>query len=297
MTDNTFAYCVAFTSNLIYAFSIHIFAHYSRKVSALWINFIKAFIAMVLFFGTIVFMNYSFAYSSSIIFLMILSGVLGTGIGDLALLTALKELGPGRAMVLVAFHPLVTGILSFFIFGQTLSLHKLIAILFMILCIVIFSFESFKKSGQWGMKGILLVLTAIVLDAVGIILMKKVNVLSSINSFEANFYRCLGVVVFFIIWNYFKPFQIIDKIKEQSRRSIFIILAGAFLGTFMALFLNFVAYTTVKDNLATISSISISCSVFATIIECVLEKKKPSPYLILSFVLMFCGVFIFLFAQ
>ena len=147
------------------------------------------------------------------------------------------------------------------------------------------------------MKGIALVLSAIILDVIGVLMIKEAELLSKINPFEASFYRCLGVVVFFLIWNQFKPFNIIEGIKKQSKKSTLIILAGAFLGTFLALAIIFKAYTTVNDNLATISSINISCSLFAALFECIHEKKKPGRYLIISFLLMICGVSIFLFVE
>lgn len=297
MSDNLFAYTLALTANIIFAFSVQIFTHYSRKISAIWMNFVKAFIAMILFLGAIVIMGWNFSFSNEVLLLLFVSGILGLGIGDLALLTALRDLGPGRAMVIVAFHPVIMGIFSYLRYGKGLSSYKILAIFFMILCIFVFSLESMKKVGNWGVKGIALVLSAIILDVIGVLMIKEAELLSKINPFEASFYRCLGVVVFFLIWNQFKPFNIIEGIKKQSKKSTLIILAGAFLGTFLALAIIFKAYTTVNDNLATISSINISCSLFAALFECIHEKKKPGRYLIISFLLMICGVSIFLFVE
>ena len=296
METNHLAYIYALLANLIFAFSVQIFTHYSRKVSAVWMNFVKALIALLLFSIAILVMNWDFSFSTKVVLLLFCSGLLGLGIGDLALLTALRDLGPARAMMLVAFHPIITGVLSYFIFDQYLSLNKMLAIVFMILCILVFSIESIKREGNWGGKGIALVLVAICLDAVGVMMLKEAKIESGINPFEANFYRCLGAVSFFIIWCFFKPINLWNGFKEQSSKSVLIIVVGSFLGTFLSLALIFKAYMT-SDSLATISSINISCSIFAALFECIHKKKAPGRYLIISFLLMIAGVSTFIFVD
>ncbi|MCM8525954.1 MAG: DMT family transporter [Lentisphaeraceae bacterium] len=296
MDSNTIAYLLALSANIIFAFSVQVFAHYSKKVSAIWMNYVKALVALCLFFITVLVMNWEFTFSAKVIMLLFCSGLLGLGIGDLALLTALRELGPGRAMMLVAFHPIITGVLSYFIFDQRLSAYKLSAILLMILCILVFSLESLKKEGHWGGRGIFLVLTAIILDSIGVMMVKEAELISKINSFEANFFRCAGAVSVFLIWALFKPFGFIKGFKEQSFKSIVLILTGSFLGTFLALALIFRAYTS-ADNLAVISSINISGSIFAALFECLHKKKAPGKYLLLSFLFMIAGVSTFIFVD
>ena len=297
MDSNFQAYSFALLANLIFAFSVQIFTHYSRKVSAVWMNYVKALIALGLFTVTVFVMDWQFVFSSKVILLLFFSGLLGLAIGDLALLTALRDLGPGRAMMMVAFHPIITGILSYLFFDQQLSLNKMLAIVFMILCILVFSIESVKRDGHWGGKGISLVLTAIVLDSLGIMMLKEAERESGINPFEANFYRCLGAVTFFLVWCFFKPIKFWEGLKAQSKKSILIILTGSILGTFISLALIFKAYTIVTDNLATIASINISCSIFAALFECIHQKRAPGRYLIISFILMAAGVSIFIFVD
>ena len=294
MDSNLIAYSLALLANIIFAFSIQIFAHYSRKVSAIWMNYIKALVALCFFFLSILIMNWDFSFSTKVILLVVCSGLLGLGIGDLALLTALRDLGPGRAMMLFSFHPIITGILSYFIFNQHLSTNKMIAIFFMILCILVYSIESLKREGNWGGKGIFLVLTAVCLDSIGVMMVKEAELISKINTFEANFFRCIGAVSFFLIWCLIKPFDVWKGVKEQSFKSITIIIVGSFLGTFLALALVFKAYTS-ADNLAVISSINISGSIFAALFECLHKRKAPGRYLILSFLFMIIGVSTFIF--
>lgn len=296
MDSNTIAYLLALSANIIFAFSVQVFAHYSKKVSAIWMNYVKALVALCLFFISVLLMNWEFTFSTKVILLLFCSGLIGLGIGDLALLTALRELGPGRAMMLAAFHPIITGVLSYFIYNQRLSVYKLSAILLMILCILVFSLESLKKEGHWGGRGIFLALSAVFLDSIGVMMVKEAELISKINSFEANFFRCAGAVSVFLIWGLFKPFGFIKGFKEQSFKSIILILTGSFLGTFLALALIFRAYTS-ADNLAVISSINISGSIFAALFECLHKKKAPGKYLLLSFLFMIAGVSTFIFVD
>ena len=140
MDQTSQAYLLALTANIIFALSVQVFAHYSEKVSAAWMNWFKAVVAFICFTVTVLIIkDYSFIHPGNIISLLVISGILGLAIGDLCLLAALKDLGPGRTMVLVAFHPLITGVLSWHFHGEAMELYEISAVFFMIyLC----SFQS-----------------------------------------------------------------------------------------------------------------------------------------------------------
>ena len=288
------AYALVISANLIFAVAIQAFTYYSRKISATWMNYFKASVALICCIVAVFITGGDFDYSLKIIGLLLLSGIIGLAIGDLCLLAAFKELGPGRAMVLVSFHPLITGVLSYLFHGQEIDFEKFWAILFMVACMITFSIESFKLKGRWYIAGILLALAGVALDSLSMILIKEVSQESTIGDFEGCAIRSLGAVIFFSIWAWFKPIKIWGHFKEQTTRGKWALLLSSFFGTFVALALYFRAIRLAEDNLATLASINISCSIFASFFECIHQKTKPSKYLIISFVFMLSGLYIFL---
>ena len=122
----------ALSANLVFALAVQVFAYYSEKVSAIWMNWFKACVALVCFAAAVIIGGGTFDYSLKVSGMLFLSGVIGLAIGDLCLFAALKDLGPGRAMVLMAFHPLITGGLSYVFHGDVMAGYKIFAVIFMI---------------------------------------------------------------------------------------------------------------------------------------------------------------------
>ena len=294
MSDTYQAYTLTLSANLIFALCIQVFAHYSRKISPLWMNCFKATVALICFSLAVLLTGGSFDFSFKVISLLVLSGVIGLAIGDFCLLAAFKELGPGRAMVLVSFHPLITGVLSYLFHGQSIEASKLGAVVFMMACMITFSLESFKMKGEWYIGGALLALAGVCLDSLSMILIKEVGLGSQIGDLEGCALRCIGAVAFFLCLNFFKPIKLWTHYKERTTKGKWAIMITSFFGTFVALLLIFRAVRLTKDNLATLASINISCSVFASLFECIHKKEKPSVYLVVAFIFMFAGLFIFL---
>jgi drug/metabolite transporter (DMT)-like permease len=294
MNSATEAYILVIFANLIFALAIQVFAYYSKAISATWMNFFKACVAIFCFSAVVIFSGGTLDYSLKVIGLLVLSGVLGLAIGDLCLLAAFKELGPGRAMVLVAFHPLITGIMSYFFHGHEIDLEKFWAIIFMVACMVTFSLEAFKKKGNWYFGGIILALSGVALDALSMNMIKEVGDSCDITPFEGCTFRCIGAVAFFSIWTWFRPIKLWGNYKKQTIKAKVAILLASFFGTFVALSLIFRAIQLTKDNLATLASINISCSILASTFECIHQKVWPSKYLCVAFVFMLTGLYIFL---
>ena len=285
------AYVLALCANLSFAFGSQFFTHFTRKFSSTWMNAAKALIAGVGFLLTILlttgfheisFMGFSF---------FILSGAIGLGVGDIFLLRAFGEIGPGRTMVIFGFHPIIVGIISYILFSQVIELQKLWGILFFVACLLVFSLESLKKHGHWKLDGILFAFLGMFFDACGVLLTRySFDLNSSITPLEGNFHRCLGALLVYIIIKKFSPFDFRKNFKSLDIRGRGFLFLGAFFGTYLSLGLYLKAIQ-ITDNLALVSSISITSVIFSSTFECIWEKKKPSVYLIVAFLFFFCGMF------
>lgn len=289
------AYIYALLSNFSYGLGSQFFAHYSRRLSPAWVTIFKGLTDCLLFLLTVLVFSGFHPIAPSYIGLFMLSGFIGLGIGDIFVMKSFATIGPGRTMMLFAFQPLVVGTFSFFLFEQSLDARKFISIFFFIVCVFIFSLENYKKSGKWSLLPILVALTGMFLDGSGIILTRLAfDGAPAINALEANLYRSLGAVVAFIIlcrvikvdfWANFK------KLPLKSKGYMFV---GSVLGCYLALLFYLQAIKT-TTSLASVSSIAVTGVIFGAFFECLLEKKRPSNYLLAAFGFFFCACYFLFF--
>jgi len=291
--DNS-VYMLALGSNLFFALGSIIYTKYARLISSVWMNTFKASFALMCFALTITLLGQWHALEVSFFIPLLISGAIGLGIGDIFILKSFASIGPGRTMMLFGFQPLIIGALSYLFFQQTLDLNKFWAIIFFIACLITFSLENLRTSGQWDFKGIVWALTGMLLDALGIILTRySFNQNPSITSWEGNFYRCLGAIAVFLMISYFRPFNFFNILKELPKNCKLSLSLGSLLGTYCSLSLYLMAIQ--MGNLATISGLSITGTLFAAFFECLYFKRKPSKYLILGLCFFLFGMKFLLF--
>lgn len=281
---------LALGSNFFFALGSQFFTHYSRTIGATWMNWYKAFVAQVCFFGWLIFTTGVSLIPISQALPLMLSGLVGLGAGDVFLLLAFKEMGPGRTLMLFAFQPLIIGFSAFLFFNQTIDTTRFWAIFFFILCILIFSLESFKRERHWGMRGIMLALLGMALDATGVLITRKMfDTNGSLSPLLTNFYRTNGALIFFFILSLTrKDLFLFKPLKNLSKKSIFYVSLGSLFGTFISLSLYLKAIQTA--HLASLSAVAITGTIFSAIFECLWNKKLPSIYLVVAFISFLLGM-------
>lgn len=280
---------LALGANLSFAVGSQIFTHYARKFSSTWMNFFKAMVGLIGFGLTISLTGMWHDIPFSWVCLFLLSGTIGLGIGDILLLKAFSALGAGRTLILFSFQPLILGIMSYFAFDQMLDSRKFLAIFFFILCVAITSLEGFKKDKKWQATGIALALGGILLDATGLIITRYTfDNNPEISSLEGNFYRCLGAIIFFLFLSRVRPYNILNQFKELNLKNRFMVILGGFLGTYLSLALYLHAVQ--KAHLASLAGVAITGTIFSNIVECLVEKKYPSKYLLVSLIFFAFGM-------
>jgi drug/metabolite transporter (DMT)-like permease len=272
----------ALGANFSFALGSIFFTHYSRSLGAHWTNWFKALVA-ALSFGLYlsITQTWGIPYSREVVFLLV-SGFIGLGMGDVFILKAFSQMGPGRTMILFSFQPLVMALFAFIQLGQTLVGYKAIAILFLGLCVFIINIEAFRQRGHWEIKGVIFAFMGMLLDAFGIILTRQAFDGSEIDAFNANFIRCIGALCFFGVWSLFKPLQLLSKVKELKGIDLTRIIFGSWLGTFLALSLYLTAIK--SAHLASLTALSVSGTIFSNGLECLYLKKWPSRYLLLALI-------------
>lgn len=107
-----------------YAGSSTMFSYTVKDSSPTRSNFLRGAICSVIFFGIL------FTTSDEIIpnntlhvySLVVVSGVLGIGVGDTFFLKAIEKMGARNTLLIESLSPIFTGIVSYFYSGETLGL-------------------------------------------------------------------------------------------------------------------------------------------------------------------------------
>ncbi len=284
---------LAFGATAIFSLSCLFYTLYSQRFSAFWVNTLKTSIA-ALCFGLVTSLFFEWhTLSIQSLSLFFISGFAGLGIGDLFLLLALTRLGAARTLIVFGFGPLFTGFIGYWFLEQKLTSGHSLAILFLLACLFIFSYERYKEGKGWELKGVIFALSGVFLDSFGIGLTRGGFELSpQVLPLEANFYRSLGALLFFIIYSYFVPLKLISNFKTLDFKQRITIVLACLSGTFLSLWL---WNTAVKwGHLATISAIGVTGPFLAAFFECVYYNKMPSRYLLIASIFFSAGVYILL---
>jgi drug/metabolite transporter (DMT)-like permease len=287
---------LALGSNISFAVASLFFTDYSRQISSTWMNYFKVCVAFLCFSIVCFIFQIPFNLSSSSFYLLVVSGAIGLLIGDIFLFRAFMHLGSGRVLMIFGFQPLLLGLSSYYFFQEDFSFHRLMAILFLVACLFCFSLESFKEKGHWDISGLIYALLGVFLDGIGVLLTKQAFRLSpDVSVLSANFIRagaaflgffCLSLIPYFSL-SLVKPYMALPK-KDK-----YLVVMASGLGTFLSLVFYLKAIQI--GHIATISAISGTSPLFATLFEILNGRKKVTPYLIGAFLSFFIGLSILLF--
>lgn len=287
---------LALCSNISFSVASLYFTDFSKKISSVWVNYVKALVAFVCFSLLCLFLSIPFQLSQLSFFWLCISGFLGLFIGDIFLFKGFAHLGSGRVLMIFGFQPLFLGIASVFIFQESFSLNRLIAIFFLILCLLCFSLESVRQKGHWDFKGIMFALIGILLDGSGVLLTKKAFIESpEMSVFSANLIRMGSALLGFFILSFLPQFKmsLIEPFTRLETKEKKTILFASFLGTFLSL--TFYLKAIQIGHIATISAITGTSPLFATIFEIYKGRKPLTKYLVIALFSFVIGVSLLIF--
>lgn len=285
----------ALGSNVTFAIASVFFTEFSRKVSPNWVNYLKATVAFICFSLVILFFGIDLTMAQKSLVLLIVSGFTGLMIGDIFLFRAFAHLGPGRVLMIFGFQPLLIGVASYYLFDTVFAPFQLLALFFLIGCIVCFSLESFHEKGHWDSIGIFFALTGVILDAAGLMMTKAAfNLTPTLSPFVANAVRAGTTVIGFFLVSLVPLFhlKLLAPFKHLTAREKRLALFSGFLGTFIAL--GFYLQAIRLGQLSIISAIAGTSPLLATLFEIYRGRKRMSLYLAIATLFFLIGFTILL---
>lgn len=254
-------------------------------------NTVKTVVALVSCFITLSLLGWWTQRPSIDVWPFFMSGFIGLALGDMFLISAFARIGSARTMVLWGFQPVFVGIGSYLFFGEEFDSIRLFAIVLLISCLLSFSYEGFKKKGHWEIKGLVLALTGVLFDAVGLFFSRygfESNIL--IVPLEGHFYRCCGAILCFFLLAQVTPLKFFKNISSLKISEKGIVLTACFLGTFISIYLSLSAIQI--GHLPSLAALSITTPLFTSLIEHIYEKRWPSFLFLFAFFQFLVGFFL-----
>lgn len=312
-------YLLTLASTLTFSSSSLIFATYSRRVSVLWMNAAKAFVALVFVSLTVpILLSMAGPLSAWVpptttaTMALFISGAIALGIGDLFLLDAFVRIGVSRTLMLYGFQPIFLGLVGSLALGQTfaLDIFRVVAIATLIGCLLIFSLERYRQTQSWELRGLAMAVIGVSMDSIGVLLTRYAFDQSPhTQPLEGHFIRCLGALFAYAMVALFihgrRRIQgsedrtpvvgLISNFLRFDGRSRALLILGCFGGTFLSLCFYLTAIQI--GHLASISAITITGPMFAALLESVVHRHRPSRYLLCAFALFIAGFTLLLFAR
>jgi drug/metabolite transporter (DMT)-like permease len=247
----------ALSAACLWAVASVIYGRLGERIPPLQLNLIKGVVAIALFLLTIL-INGEFLPNISALplCLLLLSGVIGIGLGDTTFFATINSLGARRALLMGTLAPPITAIFALIFLQERLNLSAWCGILLTILGVAWVVTErtpDIKDISTIDLhRGIGFGLITAVTNATGAVLARAAFVDMNISPLWAALLRLIaGVLVLVIMSILLKEKNIIKFQNLQSSRVIFAAFFAAFCGTYLGIWLQQIA---IKFTVAGIAS-------------------------------------------
>jgi drug/metabolite transporter (DMT)-like permease len=261
---------MALGTAIIWATSVIFFKKSGEKVHPIGLNIFKNLLAFILFIFTMILLDIDF-YNPDVSLndygLLLISGVLGIGVGDTLFFMCLNRLGAGlTAIVDCCYAPIAIG-LSFMYLGESLTWFQILGVILILSAIIAATYKKSEQSIDQKnlILGIIFGVFGLFFMAVGVVIIKPV--LDTQSLIWVTEIRLLGGILILLPMIYFhrQRRSIIKSTFDMKQRSNMII--GSFLGAYLAMifWLGGLKYTQVSTASALNQTTNIFIFVFAAI--------------------------------
>lgn len=230
----------------IWAAASIVYTGVGRQLSPLVLNLVKGLIAIALLLLTLLFLGKLLPSVSLMpVLLLLLSGVIGIGIGDTAYFAALNSLGARRALVLESLSPPLGAFLALVFLQEQLAP---LAWLGIGLTIAGVTWVVMERSPQPNgtlthppLRGIVAGLVAAAGQAIGAVLSRAALAGTDVDPLWSTLIRLLAGILMLLIWFSAQKHPIQKLAPLRSRRLWGIVIMAAFASTYLGIWLQQIA--------------------------------------------------------
>ncbi len=256
----------AFGAAISWTYACFIWRSHTKKYESIDINLIKNVIAFLIFLPA--FFNFHILTDFKSLLILLLSGVVGIGLGDTFYIKSLQVIGTRRTLSIEALSPLLASLFGETFINENLSLRSYIGI-------IITSFSLFillrqrtnllihnqtKSKKEKNFKIYIFPLLSVLCAVLGGLLTRIVFLEKDLSPFQTTEIRLLGAIIFLITIKNFKVNFFLKRLDNNSQKKF---LLSIFLGTNLGILLQQIVFKNLPLGIGwTILSISPVISLF-----------------------------------
>jgi drug/metabolite transporter (DMT)-like permease len=239
----------------LWALATVIFGRLGKVLPPLILNLTKGAIAVLLLGLTVLLLQRTpVGINRTTLSLLLASGIIGIGAGDTAYFASLNHLGPRRALLMETLAPPIAALIALLFLGETLTLWAWIGILLTLLGVVwVVSERVPQPSGrvaEMNYLGLILGLLAAIGQAIGAVLSRAALANTGVDPLWSTLLRLVAGLILMVgvlrwqgpLGNYIRPLK--------SWKILGGLVLGAFMGTYLALYLQQTALKYAETGIA-----------------------------------------------
>ncbi len=232
----------AFGAAISWTYACFIWRSQTQKYKSIDINLIKNIIAFLVFIPA--FINLSSATELKNIFILLISGIIGIGLGDTFYLKSLQIIGTRKTLSIETLSPLIAALSGEIIIDENLTTKSWVGIIIVSISLfIILKKENDFKGGNStfseknNFKIFAFPFLSVLCAVLGGLLSRIVFLQSNLSPFLTTEIRLLGAIIFLITLKGFKINFFLKNIeKKQRQRFLLSILLGTNIGILLQQF-------------------------------------------------------------
>ena len=294
MITNHIGEISALLTAMLWVLSGTAFEHGGKRVSSQAVNLMRLIMAVLIMSVYLTIRRGSpipFDASPQNWLWLSISGLVGFVLGDFFLFESYVLVGTRLALLIMSLSPILTGILSYFVFGEKLSLLNMLGIVLVILgimLVVLTKNQGEKMKLNIRPRGLIYAILGAVGQSIGLIFSKLG--MGSFDPFASTQIRLIagtfGWILLFLIFGWFPRL----KRFTTDRKALGFTFFGAFFGPFLGVSF---ALTAMQHTKAAVASAIMSIMpVLILPVNLILFKEKIRNRAILGAVITVIGVVI-----
>ena len=227
----------AFGAATSWTYACFIWRSQTQKYKSIDINLIKNIIAFLVFIPA--FINLSSTTELKNIFILLISGIIGIGLGDTFYLKSLQTIGTRKTLSIETLSPIMAALSGEFFINENLTTKSWVGIIIVSISLFIilkkkgndFKEDNSSFSEKNDFKIFAFPFLSVLCAVLGGLFSRIVFLQSNLSPFLTTEIRLLGAIIFLIILNGFKINFFLKNIeKEQQKRFLISIILGTNIG-------------------------------------------------------------------
>ncbi len=236
----------AFGAATSWTYACYIWRLQTQKNKSIDINLIKNIIAFLVF--TPAFINLSSETELKYIFILLISGIIGIGLGDTFYLKSLQTIGTRKTLSVETLSPLMAALSGEFFINENLTPKSWIGVIIVSISLFIilkkgndFKEEKSPFSEKNNLKIYAFPFLSVLCAVVGGLFSRIVFLQNNLSPFLTTEIRLLGAIIFLISLKRFKINFFLKNIEKNQKKRF---LLSIFLGTNIGILLQQIVFKT-----------------------------------------------------